>query len=381
MPYQIGDTEPPHIDVHNALNAEVAELSTRSGIEVVLPPIVSLGDTGHVSDHNLYTTAIQKIADGLSPGPAVVGTHTGGDVTSNVTINGKTYDVYTFTEAMTPASLRLTDEARERITDKAIIAAVESGDSLEDLLEKYGDALSDSVEVIPASDPGLSMTFQQPGFVDIILVGGGGGTFPMSGGAGGGGVLEVVQAYAPEACSITVGAGGSATTSGTGGTGFTTSFSQYYCPGGGPPIDRKTMQTQGASGAGGSYGTYPGTSGTPGLGNNGGTGGVNGNPQFSSGGGGGAATAGQDAAGYVGGNGGDGKDISAFLGWQTGQAVVGGGGGGYGTSGGGQGGLGGGGNQNRPGADQTGGGGGGAAQGAAGIPGGSGLVIVRVQTS
>lgn len=67
MPYEIGDTEPPHIDVHNALNAEVAELSTRSGIPVVLPPIVSLGDTGHVNDHNLYTTAIQKIADGIGP--------------------------------------------------------------------------------------------------------------------------------------------------------------------------------------------------------------------------------------------------------------------------------------------------------------------------
>ena len=61
MPYEIGDTEPPHIDVHNELNAQVAELSTRSGIEVVLPPIVSLGDTGHVNDHNLYTNAIQLI--------------------------------------------------------------------------------------------------------------------------------------------------------------------------------------------------------------------------------------------------------------------------------------------------------------------------------
>ena len=62
MPYEIGDTEPPHIDVHNELNAQVAELSARSGIEVVLPPLVSLGDTGHVNDHNLYTVAIQKIA-------------------------------------------------------------------------------------------------------------------------------------------------------------------------------------------------------------------------------------------------------------------------------------------------------------------------------
>jgi hypothetical protein len=54
--------------VHNELNAQVAELSTRTGIPVELPPIVSLGDTGHVNDHNLYTTAIQKIANGVVPG-------------------------------------------------------------------------------------------------------------------------------------------------------------------------------------------------------------------------------------------------------------------------------------------------------------------------
>lgn len=378
MPYEIGDTEPPHIDVHNELNAEVAELSTRSGIEVVLPPIVSLGDDGHVSDHNLYTTAIQKIADGLSPGPAVVASHNGGDVTNNVTISGKTYDIYTFTEAMTPATLRLTDEAREKITDKEIIAAVESGDSLDELLEKYGDVLRDSVEVIPASDPGLSMTFQQPGFVDILMVGGGAGTFPNSGGGGAGGVLQVVQAYAPESCSITVGPGGGASGGGSGGVGFASAFGEYYAPGGLGPVDRKTLAEQGGSGGGGSYGPYPGTYGIPGLGNDGGLGGSA--SGGGCGGGGGAGTAGQPGSGGTGGNGGDGRDISAFLGWQTGQAVVGGGGGGRGTSGGGDGGSGGGGNMNRPGANNTGGGAGGGEAGL-GYSGGSGLVIVRVQVA
>ena len=79
MPYEIGDTQPPHITVHNELNAQVAELSTRTGIEVVLPPIVSLGDDGHVNDHNLYTVAIQQIAAGITPDfsyAEVVGTPT-----------------------------------------------------------------------------------------------------------------------------------------------------------------------------------------------------------------------------------------------------------------------------------------------------------------
>lgn len=371
MPYEIGDTEPPHIDVHNELNAEVAELSTRSGIPVVLPPIVSLGDTGHVSDHNLYTTAIQKIADGLSPGPAVVASHTGGTVDSGVTISGKTYDIYTFTEAMTPASLRLTDEARKNITDKDILAAVESGDSVEQLIEKYGEVLRDSVEVIPASDPGLSITFQQPGFVDIIAVGGGGGTFPESGGAGAGAFLQVLQAYAPEVCSITVGAGASGGAYSGGGNGYASNFGQYYAPGGAGPYDRLAVQSQGGSGAGGSYGGVPGTSGIPGLGNDGGAGAST----TGGGGGGGASQPGQDGSGSVGGNGGDGQDISAFLGWTQGMAVVAGGGAGFN---GGSGGAGGGGNSNRPGADHTGGGAGG---GSGPIPGGSGLVIVRVQVA
>lgn len=377
MPYEIGDTEPPHIDIHNELNAQVAELSTRSGIEVVLPPIVSLGDTGHVNDHNLYTVAIQKIADGLSPGPAVVASHTGGIVESGVTISGKTYDIYTFTEAMTPATLRLTDEASEQINKKEIKAAIAAGATVDELIEQYGESMRDALEVIPASDPGLSMTFSQPGFVDIIAVGGGGGTFPNSGGAGAGALLEVSQAYAPEICSITVGAGASGSVSGGGGNGYASNFAQYYAPGGGGPFDRLPIQSQGGSGAGGSYTGMPGTSGIPGLGNDGGAGANSG----ACGGGGGASAPGQDApSNSQGGNGGDGKDISAFLGQPADTTVVAGGGGGGNSQGAmGNGGKGGGGNGNRPGEDNTGGGAGGASGGSGAMPGGSGLVIVRVQ--
>jgi hypothetical protein len=70
MPYEIGDTEPPHIDVHNELVGQVAALAETMSVQVDLPPIVSLGGTGHVNDHNLFTVAIQKIAnEGNPPSP------------------------------------------------------------------------------------------------------------------------------------------------------------------------------------------------------------------------------------------------------------------------------------------------------------------------
>jgi hypothetical protein len=73
MPYEIGDTEPPHIDVHNELVGQVAALAEQMQVQVTLPPIVSLGDSNHVGDHNLFTVAIQKIADeGTPPSPVSV---------------------------------------------------------------------------------------------------------------------------------------------------------------------------------------------------------------------------------------------------------------------------------------------------------------------
>ena len=43
---------------------------------------------------------------------------------AGVTIDGKTYDIYTFTTPTTRASIRLTDEARARITDEDLLMAV-----------------------------------------------------------------------------------------------------------------------------------------------------------------------------------------------------------------------------------------------------------------
>ena len=61
MTYVPGD--PDHIGVHNELTDEIQTLADKVPIDVTLPPQVGLGDTGHVDHHNLYTAALQAIAD------------------------------------------------------------------------------------------------------------------------------------------------------------------------------------------------------------------------------------------------------------------------------------------------------------------------------
>jgi hypothetical protein len=84
MPYQEGDTEPPHINVHNEFVAEVQAFADAGGIEVVLPPVRGLGDNGHVDDHNLLTDALAAIAEGGGPGFGTPPAAVIDDVTGNV---------------------------------------------------------------------------------------------------------------------------------------------------------------------------------------------------------------------------------------------------------------------------------------------------------
>jgi len=67
MTYQEGD--PNHIGVHNDLVTQVGNLADQMSVSVDLPPVVSLGQTGHVDHHNQFTTAINKIAARAIPGP------------------------------------------------------------------------------------------------------------------------------------------------------------------------------------------------------------------------------------------------------------------------------------------------------------------------
>lgn len=67
MTYVIGD--PNHIPVHNDLLAPIQEQADRFMVDVVLPPIRSVDDTGHTDDHNLIVVALQAIADAPPSGP------------------------------------------------------------------------------------------------------------------------------------------------------------------------------------------------------------------------------------------------------------------------------------------------------------------------
>jgi hypothetical protein len=60
--HELGQTDPGHIDVHNALVAAVEAQAVRLGVTAgTLPDAAHLGDTGHTDDHNLISAAISRI--------------------------------------------------------------------------------------------------------------------------------------------------------------------------------------------------------------------------------------------------------------------------------------------------------------------------------
>ena len=215
----------------------------------------------------------------------------------------------------------------------------------------------------------------------LVVAGGGGGGTDDGGGGGAGGFRTATNLSISGAFTVTVGAGGSASTNGV--NSILSSITSL--PGGG---GFKASAPGGSVGSGGGGGYLNGTgkAGTAGQGNAGGN--ANG---ASGGGGGGASSAGTTGSGAN--NPGDGGDGIASS--YSGSSVVyagGGGGGGRGTysssggSGGGGRGARAGGQSNQAGTANKGGGGGGG-QGAVfpasfyGKNGGSGIVIVRYSDS
>ena len=233
---------------------------------------------------------------------------------------------------------------------------------------------------------------------DVLQVagGGGGGTNWGAGGGAGGLLAFTNQALVSNtSLSVAVGAGGSASTSGSnsqfasltasvgGGRGGIENF---------PVPNALANGGSGGSGGGGGRGSTAGTGGAAspsGQGNAGGNGSSN-----SAGGGGGAAGGGASASGSTGGAGGSAS--SAYSSWLSVVSMgvsgaIAGGGGGMSSSGGATGGAGGGGgagagadggfNSGNAGVSATAntgsGGGGGAGASGAGGSGGSGIVIVR----
>ena len=259
-----------------------------------------------------------------------------------------------------------------------------------------GDVTTDGSYTVLKYKSGGTFTPTSAFNVEYLVVGGGGSggsanDTSNSEGAGGGGSggyrTATGHAVTAQAYSITVGAGGSATTGlvQNGNNGDSSVFDTITSTGGGAG----GSGTNGAGASGGSGGgSGSGTSAVAGgsstaYGNNGGAG----TNVAKSGGGGGSGAVGQDgasAASATGGFGGVGTSSSI-----TGSAVTrgsGGGGGGYttgglgGTGGGGNGGSGGNGNS---GTANTGSGGGGASRASGTISGtgGSGIVILRFLTS
>jgi len=227
----------------------------------------------------------------------------------------------------------------------------------------------------------------------LLLGGGAGGGYSDGGGGGAGGFIESTAVLTAETVyAITVGAGGSAGTSGStkGGNGVNSSFVAISAIGGGGGAGVGNSANSGGSGGGGCY-TYTSAegAGTSGQGYGGGHGNnyVSGSGSATGGGGGGAGGAGGAGVGGQAGVGGAGKSSSI-----TGSAVTYGGGGGGGAyaglgGAGGAGGGGQGGGTSGPqllggaGAANTGGGGGGGADSNSGGAGGSGVVVLSVPTT
>lgn len=223
-----------------------------------------------------------------------------------------------------------------------------------------------------------TLTVTTAGFADVLVVGAGAsGGANWGGGGGAGGHLYVTDAYLPAGTlTVTVGAGGAASSlSLIANNGNPSRLGSLYSPGGGFGAGTGTASHTGGNGASGGGGYRPagvGGAGTSAIGYNGGTS----NQVSASGGGGGAgAVGGNTSSSNVAGNGGAGLANSI-----TGSSVTragGGGGGGITAGSGGSGGGGAGGNVTGTAGTANTGGGGGGGDSASGA-GGSGIVIVRV---
>jgi hypothetical protein len=342
-----------------------------------------------------------KMGDAAPIGAAVIN-----DAASNydnknagVTIDGKTYDIYTFNTATTTRSMRLTDEALARITDEDLLMAVATtelpddftGDPVTLFNRKYSKQLRNAFDVTPAVDPGLSLTVGEAGFVDALLVAGGGGggsnaDASYAGGGGGAGAMHefyniYLSADAPHPVVVGQGGPGGTTGFGNGQNGGFSALGDTSIPGGGGGgsyVGYFVQGNPGGSGGGAGSGQNRGRdhSGFAALGDSfGHKGGDNRtDSSVATGGGGGAGSAGGNSPNGIGGSG----RQTSFTG--SPQTFAGGGGASMstGTDGGGDGRMASNSYKGQPGTANTGGGGGGGYNNQAGN-GGSGIVIVRVE--
>lgn len=239
----------------------------------------------------------------------------------------------------------------------------------------------------------------------MIVAGGGGSTVYYAGGGGAGGFLAGSTTASATSHTITVGAGGagvvgSSSSGSNGNNGGNSSALSITATGGGGGGTRSAGASGGSGGGGGNSGTAGGA-GTSGQGNAGGSGsGTGGASNISAGGGGGKGAAGTNGV-FNSTNGNGGIGTNAYSTWATATSsgasgyYAGGGGGGAviggsitvastgGAGGGGTGGISSGAINGTNGTANTGGGagGGGENSGSLGASGGSGIVILRYDTT
>lgn len=108
MAYEVGD--PGHVPAHNELRDTIQEWATALGISVDLPGDAVVGQSGHVTDHNLLSKAMEVLAENANPGPAAAkaavlraagsqGTIINEDVAWSGGEPGSTYDIYRWESA------------------------------------------------------------------------------------------------------------------------------------------------------------------------------------------------------------------------------------------------------------------------------------------
>ena len=181
MPYEIGDTEPPHIDVHNELTQRIALVAERNDVDVVLPPIVSLGDTGHVNDHNLFTVALAEIEKECKGG----------------------------VEFATVSEVEAATESIPVYTD-------ENGVTWKSWIWKNPRVMSSGSSRFSTRDLIGSISTSTEGFLSVLIVAGGGSGFSNGGGGGAGGVLQTIMATEVGTHEIYVGSGDQSNQTGAG---------------------------------------------------------------------------------------------------------------------------------------------------------------------
>jgi hypothetical protein len=383
-PYSVIVTN-PGITAPTGSNAHILSNSVTAG---GTPTWVTASALPGYQAGTAYSVALEATdADGSISYSLVSGT-----LPTSLTLNGTTGVISGTSSSTTNASftIRATDNGGnflDRAFTLPALIVVTGGTLFSDATYFYRRFTSSGTLTLSAAVPS-----------DILMIGGGGGGGGWAGGGGGaGGLVSATSQTLNGSCTIVIGAGGAGNSNadpGSGSNGQSTTFTGLTTAvGGGTGSGGQYSGAAGSGGSGGGAGRNKGGAfgtGTAGQGNNGASSSGNGG-----GGGGGATSAGTQGNGSATG----GAGSSAFSTWAsvTSSGVSGffAGGGGGGTldggtgSAGGSGGGGKGGGSTFPtyavaGTANTGSGGGGGGNDSGswplnddGMPGGSGIVIVR----